>query len=76
MHVPPSLSPPFMDCTSCLRCVCSVAALAFNPNGNQLAIGVSYLYEKGPMPAAPKPQIVVRLVKDEDVRPKALQGVQ
>ncbi|EPR63744.1 mitotic checkpoint protein, BUB3 family protein [Toxoplasma gondii TgCatPRC2] len=52
----------------------SVAALAFNPSGNQLAIGVSYLYEKGPIPTAPAPQIVVRLVKDEDVRPKALQA--
>eukprot|EP00920_Eleutheroschizon_duboscqi_P042055 GHVT01100760.1.p1 GENE.GHVT01100760.1~~GHVT01100760.1.p1 ORF type:complete len:252 (-),score=14.97 GHVT01100760.1:366-1121(-) len=50
-----------------------VAALAFSSQGSQLAIAVSYGFEKGPADPAESspPSIVIRSIKDDDVKPKA-----
>ena len=50
---------------------CSVSSLAFNSSGTLLAMAVSYMFERGPQPGQPKPQIIVRAVREEDVRPKS-----
>ncbi|CDI85664.1 mitotic checkpoint protein bub3, putative [Eimeria praecox] len=49
----------------------SVSSLAFNSSGTLLAMAVSYMYERGPQPGQPQPQIIVRAVREEDVRPKS-----
>ncbi|CDJ63828.1 mitotic checkpoint protein bub3, putative [Eimeria necatrix] len=49
----------------------SVSSLAFNSSGTLLAMAVSYMFERGPQPGQPKPQIIVRAVREEDVRPKS-----
>lgn len=50
----------------------SVSSLAFNRDGTQLAIGVSYAFDQGPSKEGkPADAIVLRAVADSDVRPKA-----
>jgi len=48
----------------------SISSLAFSANGHQIAIGVSYDFSQGAKEKCPDNQIVIRQVKDEDVRPK------
>lgn len=47
----------------------SIAALAFNHNGSQLAIASSYTFEKGDIPHPPD-AIFVRQMQEVEVRPK------
>lgn len=59
------------SCCRLSRLLCSVSSLAFNSSGTLLAMAVSYMFERGPQPGQPKPQIIVRAVREEDVRPKS-----
>lgn len=47
----------------------SVAALAFSPSGESLAVGASYTYEHGDQPHPPD-AIFVRRIAEAEVRPK------
>lgn len=47
----------------------SIAALAFNCNGTQLAIASSYTYERGEA-AHPEDSITIRTVTDKEVKPR------
>ena len=48
----------------------SIAALAFNHDGSQLAVAASYTFELGEKPHPPD-AIYIRDVSDAEVRPKA-----
>mmetsp|Transcript_77830 Transcript_77830/g.209756 ORF Transcript_77830/g.209756 Transcript_77830/m.209756 type:complete len:330 (+) Transcript_77830:76-1065(+) len=47
----------------------SIAALAFNPTGNMLAVASSYTFEEGDREAPPT-QIFIRAVSETEVRPR------
>lgn len=47
----------------------SIASLAFNSNGSQLAIAVSYCFESGDIEHPPD-SIIVRNIHEDDVKPK------
>mmetsp|Transcript_12752 Transcript_12752/g.16514 ORF Transcript_12752/g.16514 Transcript_12752/m.16514 type:complete len:340 (+) Transcript_12752:248-1267(+) len=49
----------------------SIASLDFSSDGSKLAIASSYTFEKGEIQNQPKDSIIIRNIKDEDVRPKA-----
>eukprot|EP01094_Clydonella_sp_ATCC50884_P022615 TRINITY_DN523_c2_g1_i1.p1 TRINITY_DN523_c2_g1~~TRINITY_DN523_c2_g1_i1.p1 ORF type:complete len:362 (+),score=82.25 TRINITY_DN523_c2_g1_i1:95-1087(+) len=51
----------------------SIASLAFNADGSQLAIASSYTFEEGEKTKEPD-QIYVRLVKDNEVQPRPSKG--
>ena len=55
---------------SIVKCPTSIACLAFNATGNQLAIASSYTFEEGERDH-PREEIYVRDVLDSEVRPKA-----
>jgi cell cycle arrest protein BUB3 len=56
---------------TCLpRMATSIAALAFTPNGKQLAIAASYTFEEGEKDH-PRDDIFVRTILDSEVQPKA-----
>jgi len=48
----------------------SVAALAFNADGTELAVASSYTFEGGERDVGPKDEIYVREVRDVECRPK------
>jgi cell cycle arrest protein BUB3 len=47
----------------------SIASLAFNPQGDLLAVASSYMYEFGPQ-QAPADAIFIRPVQESEVKPK------
>ncbi|KAL7537673.1 hypothetical protein ACHAXR_009268 [Thalassiosira sp. AJA248-18] len=55
---------------SIAKCPTSIACLAFNHDGSQIAIASSYTYEEGERDH-PREEIYVRDVLDSEVRPKA-----
>ena len=55
---------------SIVKCPTSIACLAFNATGSQLAIASSYTFEEGERDH-PREEIYVRDVLDSEVRPKA-----
>jgi len=52
------------------KCPTSIACLAFNNDGTQIAIASSYTYEEGERDH-PREEIYVRDVLESEVRPKA-----
>jgi len=52
----------------------SIAALAFSPAGETLAIAASYTYEKGEV-SHPPDAIYMRRITEEEVRPKGSKAV-
>jgi cell cycle arrest protein BUB3 len=52
------------------KCATSIAALAFNSDGTELAIASSYTFEDGERDH-PRDEILVRQVLDSEVRPKS-----
>jgi cell cycle arrest protein BUB3 len=56
--------------TTLPRMATSIAALAFTPNGKQLAIAASYTFEEGEKDH-PRDDIFVRSILDSEIQPKA-----
>lgn len=56
--------------SSMAKCPTSIACLAFNNDGTQIAIASSYTYEEGERDH-PREEIYVRDVLESEVRPKA-----
>ena len=56
--------------SSIAKCPTSIACLAFNHDGSQIAIASSYTFEEGERDH-PREEIYVRDVLDSEVRPKA-----
>ena len=52
------------------KCATSIAALAFNSDGTEIAIASSYTFEDGERDH-PRDEILVRQVLDAEVRPKS-----
>eukprot|EP00775_Hariotina_reticulata_P008928 gene8928-9105_t len=53
----------------------SIASLAFNQQGNLLAVASSYCFEYGEQQNTPPDQIFIRPVAEAEVRPKPRKGV-
>ena len=53
----------------------TISSLDFCEDGTQLAISVSYLYERGEIPDTPPPAIYIRSVADSEVRRKTATSV-
>ena len=48
----------------------SVADLSFNCDGTKLAVACSYTYEAGPMENTPPDSLLIRTIREEEVKPK------
>lgn len=48
----------------------SVADLSFNCDGTKLAVACSYTYESGPMETTPPDSLLIRTIREEEVKPK------
>ena len=48
----------------------SISALSFSQDGSTLAISSSYMYEDGPMEDQPEDAIYIRMVSDQETKPK------